>query len=235
MDLSKLTQKAQEALQNAHTMAIRLSHQEVDGEHLFLALLEQDNGLVPRILDKIGVTSVTTRARLEQELADRPKLSGSTESGKMYVTQRLNRLLVQAGDEAKRLRDEYISVEHLLLGLADEGQATAAGRILIEVAAGRKAILEALQSIRGNQRVTSDNPEGQYEALEKYGVDLAALARDGKLDPIVGRDAEIRSVVRILSRKTKNNPVLIGEPGVGKTAIAEGLAQRIEIAFCAQH
>ena len=223
-----MTQKAQEALHGAQVRALRYGHQEIDGEHLLLTLLEQDGGLVARLLERAGVALPTLTARVEQEVESRPKISGAaTEAGKVYVTQRLNRLLVRAGDEARRLRDEYISVEHLLLAFADEGKKTAAGKALSELGASRNALLEALQSVRGNQRVTSDNPEGQYEALEKYGADLVALARDGKLDPVIGRDSEIRSVIRILSRKTKNNPVLIGEPGVGKTAIVEGLAHRI--------
>ncbi|MBL7075940.1 MAG: ATP-dependent chaperone ClpB [Kiritimatiellae bacterium] len=228
MDLSKLTQKAQEALQTAQVLAVRHSHQQVEGEHVLFALVKQEGGLVPRLLERIGVPVPTLQARLEQELEKMPSVSGgSTEAGKVYVTQRFSKLLVKAGDEAKRLRDEYISVEHLLLAFTDEGSETPAGRLLAEFGVKRKALLEELKAVRGNQRITTDNPEGAYEALEKYGVDLVALARDGKLDPVIGRDTEIRSVVRILSRKTKNNPVLIGEPGVGKTAIVEGLAHRI--------
>ncbi|MBM4148554.1 MAG: ATP-dependent chaperone ClpB [Lentisphaerae bacterium] len=227
-DLSKFTQKAQEALKNAQVAATERGHQEVDGEHLLFALLRDEQGLVPRLLDRMGAAPVTLLARVEDDLDRRPKVSGgATEAGKVYVTQRLNRLLVGAANEAKRLRDEYVSVEHLLLAFVDEGGASVAGRLLAEQGVKRDAMLEALRSVRGNQRVTSDNPEGQYEALQKYGADLVELARDGKLDPVIGRDAEIRSVIRILSRKTKNNPVLIGEPGVGKTAIVEGLAHRI--------
>jgi ATP-dependent Clp protease ATP-binding subunit ClpB len=139
----------------------------------------------------------------------------------------MNQLLVKAEDEARKLKDEYVSVEHLLIAFIDEGKKTRLGEVLAELGVSRKAALEAIKAVRGNQRVTSDNPEGTYEVLEKYGTDLVALAKAGKLDPVIGRDEEIRSVVRILSRKTKNNPVLIGEPGVGKTAIVEGLAQRI--------
>ena len=223
-----MTQRAQEALQQSQVKAIRYGHQEVDGEHLLLCLLEQDAGLVPRVLDRLGVATAVLKARLEQELESRPRVKGgATESGKVYVTQRLNTLLVKAGDEAKRLRDDYVSVEHLLLALVDEGSSTSCGKMLAEMGVSRSSLLEIIKSIRGNQRVTSDNPESGYEALEKYGVDLIALAKSGKLDPVIGRDSEIRSIVRILSRKTKNNPVLIGEPGVGKTAIVEGLAHRI--------
>ncbi len=228
MDQNRLTQKAQEAVQAAHVLTTRHAHQELDGEHLLLALLEQEGGLAVRLLERMEIPLAPMRARVEQDLDARPKVSGArTEAGKLYVTQRFNRLVVKAGDEARRLRDEYISVEHLLLALVDEGRGTAAGRLLQEAGVDRTALLEQLRAVRGNQRVTSDNPEGQYEALVKYGVDLVALARGGKLDPVIGRDTEIRSVIRILSRKTKNNPVLIGEPGVGKTAIVEGLAHRI--------
>ena len=228
MDLEKLTQKAREALQAAQALALQHGHQEMDGEHLLLALLGQEEGLIPRLLERLDVAVAPLRARLEQDLSSRPKVSGDSGGGdRLYVTRRLNALLVGAASEAKRLKDEYISVEHLLLAMVDEGKKTAAGRILAEFGVDRKGLLEVLQAVRGNQRVTSENPEGQYEALQKYGMDLVALARQGKLDPVIGRDTEIRSVIRILSRKTKNNPVLIGEPGVGKTAIVEGLAHRI--------
>ena len=228
MDLNKLTQKGQEALQLAQTLATRHGHQEVDGEHLLMALLEQEGGLAPRLLERMSVSLPQVKARVAEALDRRSKVTGgAAEAGKIYVTQRFNKLLVTAGDEARRLKDEYISVEHLLLALVDEGAGTEAGRVLADAGVTRELFLDVMAQVRGNQRVTSDNPEGAYEALEKYGVDLVALARDGKLDPVIGRDGEIRSVIRILSRKTKNNPVLIGEPGVGKTAIVEGLAHRI--------
>ena len=228
MDINKLTQKAREAIQTAQIMAVRRGHQEIDGEHVMLALLAVEDGLVPQLLKRVGASVETIRARVEEDVDRRPSVSGkSTEAGKIYVTDRFNRMLVAAGDEASRLKDEYISVEHLLLAFTDEGTGTALGTILHEFGVDRQAVLDALRDIRGNQRVTTDNPESAYEALEKYGVDLVALARQGKLDPVIGRDTEIRSVVRILSRKTKNNPVLIGDPGVGKTAIVEGLAHRI--------
>jgi ATP-dependent Clp protease ATP-binding subunit ClpB len=228
MDTSKLTQKAQAAVQEAHAIAQRLGQQEIDGEHLLLALLVQEDGLTPRILERVGVNIPTLVSRVQDEIERRPRVSGrAVETGKVYVTQRLGALLVQAGDEAARLHDEFVSVEHILLAFVDEGRKSAAGKALAEAGVERRDLLDALQGIRGNQRVTTDNPEGQYEALKKYGVDLVEIARKGKLDPIIGRDAEIRSVIRILSRKTKNNPVLIGEPGVGKTAIVEGLAHRI--------
>ena len=228
MDLNKLTQKSQEAVQAAQTKALRYGHQEVDGEHLLVALLEQPEGLVPRLLARLDVRAEAVKADLEQALERRPRVSGpGSESGKFYVTNRLQRLLVAAQDEAKRLKDEYVSVEHLALAFLAEGEGAEAGRVLARHGVTRDAFLQALTAVRGSQRVTSASPESAYEALDKYGVDLVAQARAGKLDPVIGRDAEIRRAIRILSRKTKNNPVLIGEPGVGKTAIVEGLAQRV--------
>ncbi|BFU45738.1 ATP-dependent chaperone ClpB [Krasilnikovia sp. MM14-A1004] len=228
MDLNRLTQKSQEALHDAQTKALRYGHTEVDGEHLLLALLDQPEGLVPRLLDAAGADPDTVRAKVEAELSRRPRASGpGAAPGEVYVTQRLSRLFDSADREAKRLKDEYVSVEHLVIALLDEGSATAAGRLLGEAGLTRDSFLQALTSIRGNQRVTSAMPEVAYEALAKYGRDLVADAAAGKLDPVIGRDGEIRRVVQILSRKTKNNPVLIGDPGVGKTAIVEGLAQRI--------
>ena len=228
MDLNKLTMKAQEAVQEAQTKAVRYGHQEVDGEHLLLALLEQEDGLVPRLIEKAGAPLAEMKARVEEALERLPRVSGgAVEAGKIYVTQRLNGLLVSAGDEAARLKDEYVSVEHLLLAFADGDGKSPSAVILKAYGIDRDRLLKVLAEVRGSQRVTSATPEGSYEALTKYGSDLVAMAREGKLDPVIGRDTEIRSVMRILSRKTKNNPVLIGEPGVGKTAIVEGLAHRI--------
>jgi ATP-dependent Clp protease ATP-binding subunit ClpB len=228
MDANRLTQKSQEALHDAQTKALRFGHVEVDGEHLLLALLDQPDGLTARLLSQAGADPDAVRATVEAELGRRPRVSGpGTQPGQVFVTQRLSRLLDTADREAQRLKDEYVSVEHLLLALAEEGSQTAAGRALHEHGLTRDRLLSALTGIRGNQRVTSANPEVAYEALDKYGRDLVADARAGKLDPVIGRDTEIRRVVQILSRKTKNNPVLIGDPGVGKTAIVEGLAQRI--------
>jgi ATP-dependent Clp protease ATP-binding subunit ClpB len=228
MDINKLTQKSQEALQSAQTKALRYGNQEVDGEHLLLALLEQPEGLVPRLLARMEAPTEALKAEVERELSRRPKVSGpGVEAGKIYLTQRLQQILVRAEDEAKRLKDEYVSVEHLLLAMIEEGSSSPLGRLLAQFGITRDRLLSALTAVRGNQRVTSAMPEVAYEALEKYGVDLVSQARRNKLDPVIGRDAEIRRVIRILSRKTKNNPVLIGEPGVGKTAIVEGLAQRI--------
>nr|WP_261986795.1 ATP-dependent chaperone ClpB [Actinomadura sp. HBU206391] len=226
--MNRLTQKSQEALHDAQTKALRFGHTEVDGEHLLLALLDQEAGLVPRLLAAAGTDVDRLREELEAELSKRPRVSGpGVEPGQIRVTQRLSRLLEAAGSEAKRLRDDYVSVEHLLVALLEEGPQTPAGRLLQEHGLTSDAFLQALTSIRGSQRVTSAMPEVTYEALDKYGRDLVAEAEAGKLDPVIGRDTEIRRVIQILSRKTKNNPVLTGDPGVGKTAIAEGLAQRI--------
>jgi len=228
MDTNRLTEKSQEALQAAQTKAIRHGHVEVDGEHLLLALVEQADGLVPRLLQRMDIPVDALRSRIEQELARKPRVSGpGAEAGKVYVTQRLSKLLVKAEDEAAHLKDEYVSVEHIFLAFVEEGSSTAAGRILQEFHITRELFLKTLIAVRGHQRVTSATPETTYEALQKYGRDLVEEARSNKLDPVIGRDAEIRRVIRILSRKTKNNPVLIGEPGVGKTAIVEGLAHRI--------
>ena len=228
MDPSHLTQKSQEALHDAQTKALRFGHTEVDVEHLLLALLDQSEGIVPRLLSQAGGDPDRLRGALEAELGRRPRVSGpGANPGQVNVTQRLARLLDSAEQEAGRLKDEYVSVEHLVLAMLAEGQATVAGRLLREQGVTRESFLEALTRIRGNQRVTSAMPEVAYEALAKYGTDLVADAASGRLDPVIGRDAEIRRVIQILSRKTKNNPVLIGDPGVGKTAIVEGLAQRI--------
>ncbi len=228
MDLNKFTIKSQEALQSAQTKAVKYGHVEVDGEHLLAALLEQPEGLVPRLLKRMDVPLSALQEDVVRELEKKPRVSGpGAEPGKVYITQRLNKLLVKAEEEARHLKDEYVSVEHLLLAFVEEGTATPAGRVLHKHGISRDGVLKALTAVRGHQRVTSAAPEGTYEALQKYGRDLVQEARSGKLDPVIGRDSEIRRVIRILSRKTKNNPVLIGEPGVGKTAIVEGLAHRI--------
>ncbi|MEZ4601374.1 MAG: ATP-dependent chaperone ClpB [Syntrophotaleaceae bacterium] len=223
-----MTQKTQEAIQAAQNVALKRGHAEVDGEHLLLALLEQEGGLVPRLLQKMDVPPANFATAVSKELDRRPSVSGpGVEAGKIYVTQRFNRLLLQAEEEARHLRDEYISVEHLLLALSQEGEVTASGKLFRQFNITRDRLLGVLNEVRGHQRVTSADPESTYEALEKYGRDLVQEVQKGRLDPVIGRDSEIRRVVRILSRKTKNNPVLIGEPGVGKTAIVEGLAHRI--------
>ena len=225
MGMDKLTQKAQEALQASQARALRLGQGEVDGEHLLLVLLEQTDGILPRVLDRMGVRTADFAREVEKALESRPRVSGS--GAETYVTRRLQEIFLKAEDEARKLKDEYISIEHLALALIDEMESSEAGRLCRRFGITREGFLATLAGVRGSQRVTSATPEASYEALEKYGVDLVGQAREEKLDPVIGRDAEIRRVIRILSRKTKNNPVLIGEPGVGKTAIVEGLAQRI--------
>ena len=226
MDINRFTEKLQEAVRQAQTLAVRHSHQQIDVEHLLLTLLEQEDGLAPAILIKAGLRLETLHQRLTQDLDRMPKVSvQGNPSDQVYITGRLQRVLANAETEAKNLKDEYVSVEHVLLALTEDSGA--AGRFLKELGLTRDRLMKALQDVRGSQRVTSQNPETTYQALERYGRDLTELAGQGKLDPVIGRDDEIRRVIQILSRRTKNNPVLIGEPGVGKTAIAEGLAQRI--------
>lgn len=225
MNLEKFTEKAQEAIVNARQWAIRLDQQQVDGEHLALALVEQEEGLIPRLLWVLGVNPDDIAAELKKELERLPKVYGSAASS-VYATRRFNQILLTAEDRAKKLKDEYVSVEHIFLSMLKENR-TFTSDLLEGFGVTEDAFLDAMTKIRGNQRVTNQNPEMNFMALEKYGCDLVELARKGKLDPVIGRDSEIRRVIRILSRRTKNNPVLIGEPGVGKTAIVEGLAQRI--------
>ncbi len=228
MNLNQMTQKTQEAVAAAQNLAVKLGHQAIDVEHLLAALLEQEGGIAPRLVERAGVAVEPLRARIDADLRRLPKVSGpGAESGGMYMTQALNHVLARAEDLAKQMKDEYVSVEHVLLAILDAGRGRPAGKALAEAGLKKDALLKAMAEIRGNQRVTSDNPEETYEALQRYGRDLVELARKNKLDPVVGRDEEIRRTIRILSRRTKNNPVLIGEPGVGKTAIVEGLAHRI--------
>lgn len=227
MEFEKMTRKVQEAVASAQSLALRKQHQQVDVEHLLLALVEQEGGLTASILQKANVRPGILKERLERELDRLPRVvvSGGSGSDQVYITARLNRVFVNAEEEAKKYRDEYLSVEHLLLAMVDDRGA--AGKILKELGIDKEKLAKIIQEIRGNQRVTSMDPEATYEALEKYGRDLTKIAAQGKLDPVIGRDEEIRRVIQVLSRRTKNNPVLIGEPGVGKTAIVEGLAQRI--------
>ena len=226
MNLNRFTERSQEALRDAQSLATRASNQGVDVEHLMLALLSQRDGITDPLLQAAGAKADVLRTRLQQEIERLPKVSGpAARPDQVYVTQRLSQLLTRAEDEAAGLKDEYVSVEHVLLAaLSDTG---ATGRLLKEQGVTRDTLMAALQKVRGSQRVTSQNPETTYQALEKYGRDLTKLASLDKLDPVIGRDEEIRRVIQVLSRRTKNNPVLIGEPGVGKTAIVEGLAQRI--------
>ena len=228
MDLNKFTQKSQQAIGEAQTVAVRMGQQQVDAEHLLYALLTQDQGLVPRILDKAGYNSQAYLAELERGLSRLPKVSGpGVQPGQVYVTPRLNEILVKGQDLARHLKDEYVSVEHLFLAFCDEPPSSLAGQVNKALGIDKNRVLAALTEIRGGQRVTSADPEATYEALTKYGRDLVDAAKKGKIDPVIGRDEEIRRVIRILSRRTKNNPVVIGEAGVGKTAIVEGLAMRI--------
>jgi ATP-dependent Clp protease ATP-binding subunit ClpB len=225
MQLDRLTIKSQEALQEAQRIAQGFSHQEVDGEHLLLAMIGQTDSLIPGLLEKIGVPPAKLKPDLERELARRHKVQGIS-STDLFLSSNMKKVLDAAQAEASKLKDDYISTEHLLLGLLDEG-GSSLKKIFQAQGLKRDIVLKALADLRGNQRVTDANPEDKFQALEKYGRDLTALARQGKIDPVIGRDEEIRRVMQVLTRRTKNNPVLIGEPGVGKTAIAEGLARRI--------
>ena len=227
MDPNRLTEKAQEVIRQAQSLAQRLGHPQIDAEHLAVALLAQDGGVARRVVEKAGGNPSAMAQRLQQALDRLPRVSGpGAPAGQVYVAPRVNEVLNAAETEAQRMKDEYVSAEHLLLALADL-KAGAVAEALRGAGLTKEKLLEATAAVRGSQRVTSQTPEGTYEALEKYGRDLTALAQQGKLDPVIGRDEEIRRVIQILSRRTKNNPVLIGSPGVGKTAIVEGLAQRI--------
>ena len=228
MDMNKLTRKSQEALAQSQAIASEYNHQQVDIEHVLSALVKDSEGLIVQLLRRMNVDVSALGRAVDEELAKIPRVTGSgTEQGKIYITNRLERLMNRAADRAKTLKDEYISVEHIFLAMLDEGTNTPCGRIFARLGVTEEKFLQTLNEVRGSQRVQSADPEATYEALEKYGRDLVEAAKSGKLDPVIGRDEEIRRVVRILSRKTKNNPVLIGDPGVGKTAIVEGLAQRI--------
>jgi ATP-dependent Clp protease ATP-binding subunit ClpB len=226
MDFNRLTEKSQDAIRLAQSTAVKYGNQQVDTEHLLLAMLEQEGGLAPSILLRADVNLEALHKRLIAEIEKLPKVSGgATRADQVYITNRLSQLFNVAEEQARRLKDEYISIEHLLLAIADD-QGTA-GKLLREFGLSHDRLMKALLDVRGHQRVTTQNPEATYEALQKYGRDLTDAASKGKLDPVIGRDEEIRRVIQVLSRRTKNNPVLIGEPGVGKTAIVEGLAQRI--------
>ena len=227
MDTEKLTQKTREAMSNAQSLAIKHNNQQIDTEHLFVALLDQSDGLVATVFEKMGVSVQNIHQQLTQHIDNLPKVTGSGAAvGQIYITARLNRVLVEAEEEAKRVKDEYISVEHLVLAILGD-QKDPVTVMLEGRGVTKDGFLRALMEVRGKQRVTSETPEDTYQALEKYGRDLTGEAEKGKLDPVIGRDEEIRRLIQVLSRRTKNNPVLIGEPGVGKTAIAEGLAQRV--------
>lgn len=225
MDIQRFTEKSQAALQDASTLAHEKGQQQLDLEHLLAAILRQDGGVAGSVLQRLNISPGALLNKCMQEIDRLPKVSGGSESSGINITSRVNRVLAQAETEAKKLKDDFVSIEHLLLAFLDDTQA--AGKILKDAGVNRNSLMAALQEVRGNQRVTTQNPEATYEALEKYGRDLTRMAAVNKLDPVIGRDEEIRRVIQVLSRRTKNNPVLIGEPGVGKTAIVEGLAQRI--------
>ena len=224
MNIQKFTQKSAEALQNAKTIAEEYGNSTIECVHVLYALLDDGNGIVPQLLQKLSVDITELKNETASKINALPKL-GNSSSAQLYISPELERVLNNAEKTAQTMKDEYVSVEHIILAFLDCGGD--AGALLKQHGVSKNAFLKALQSVRGNARVTSETPEDTYNVLEKYGTDLVALARKQKLDPVIGRDTEIRNVIRILSRKTKNNPVLIGEPGVGKTAIAEGLAQRI--------
>ena len=226
MTLDRFTLKAQEALNRAQEQAAEINHQQIEVEHLLKAMLDDAEGVPLAILKKLGANAGLMQSRIEEALRKLPRVSGAGTAGSMYVSPRTNQILNAAQAEMRSLKDEYVSTEHLLLAMAEE-KGGAAGEILRQQGATRDNILRVLKDIRGSQRVTDQNPEGKYQALERFGRDLTALARSGKLDPVIGRDEEIRRAVQVLSRRTKNNPVLVGDPGVGKTAIVEGIAQRI--------
>jgi len=228
MNLQKFTEKAQQAVADSQQVATRFGHQAVDIEHLLLSLLQQEGGLIPHLLQKAGVNPELAVTKTEAELSKLPSVSGSAAAPEgLYIIQRLNNLLTKSQDQAKKMKDDFTSVEHLLMPMFDESTVTGVSKIFKDIGLTKDRFMAALAEVRGNQRVTNQTPEGTYEALDKYGRDLTQLARTQKLDPVIGRDTEIRRAIQVLSRRTKNNPVLIGEPGVGKTAIVEGLAQRI--------
>src|SRR3982074_2036711 len=224
MDMNKLTEKAQEAIATAQRDAELRHNTQLEPEHLLSALVKQTAGVAPAVLEKLGVSPSQVAQRLDQILGALPR---SQDQQQVYVSPAFRRLFDLAAAEAARLKDDFVSAEHFLLALTDDSDKSQAGSALRQLGVTRDKVLQSLQEVRGNQRVTSQNPETTYQSLEKYGRDLTALARVGKLDPVIGRDEEIRRTIQVLSRRTKNNPVLIGEPGVGKTAIVEGLAQRI--------
>ena len=227
MNMNQLTQKTRSAFERAQSIAIEYQHMQVDQEHLMLALTETDDDLISQLLTRCGISVDALRQGLTDNLNRIPRVSGSgREPGTVYIAPDLDKALLEAEKAAKRMKDDFISVEHIWMGLCEKPSANVS-RLLKSLGYREDAFLKALSDVRGAARVTTDSPEDTYDALKKYGSDLVDLARKQKLDPVIGRDSEIRNVIRILSRKTKNNPVLIGEPGVGKTAIAEGLAQRI--------
>src|SRR2546427_10169008 len=223
MNIQHYTERAQEALVAAQRLAEAVSQQQVEPEHLLSVLLTTPESVPAEVVRRLQASPEDLAAEIQHDLDRLPKVYG----GQLYIGERLRKVLSRSEKEAEQLKDDYVSTEHLLLAIADEAETGGAGKLLRARGLNRERVLQALTQIRGNQRVTTQNPEATYQALEKYGRDLTASAREGKLDPVIGRDQEIRRVIQVLSRRTKNNPVLIGDPGVGKTAIVEGLAQRI--------
>src|SRR5512140_2833710 len=223
--MDKFTIKSQEAIQNTQTLAERKGHQQIEVEHLMWVLLDDVEGVACQILKRVGINTEALQKDVEEVINKMPKIVGATPLGQIYISPRLKEVFARAEKEAEHLKDEYVSVEHLLLAVLSEGGPSS--DLLKRYGADATKILTAMREIRGTQRVTDQNPEEKYQALKRYSKDLTELAARGKLDPVIGRDEEIRRVIQVLSRRTKNNPVLIGDPGVGKTAIAEGLAQRI--------
>ena len=227
MNMQKLTKKSLEAVDAAQSKAIEYQNMNIAPEHMLYALVDQENGLIPQLISKLGAEPDTVKAQTEKLIEEIPRVTGSgRDMNTVYISTDCERCFNAAEAEAKRMGDEYVSVEHLFMGILSDG-GDKLKKLFKSYGIDKNAFLKALSEVRGNQRVTNDSPEDTYDVLKKYGQDLVALAKNNKLDPVIGRDTEIRNVIRILSRKTKNNPVLIGEPGVGKTAIAEGLAQRI--------
>jgi ATP-dependent Clp protease ATP-binding subunit ClpB len=222
MNINKFTQNSMQAVENCQNLAYEYGHQEIDVEHLLYSLLTLEESLIKKLFEKMEINTEVFEAQVKGLLSKRPKVSG----GQVYISNDLNKVLIYAENEAKQMGDSYVSVEHLFLSMLKQPN-KAVKQLFIDFRINRDEFLKVLQTVRGNQKVVNDNPEATYDTLEKYGYDLVARAKEQKLDPVIGRDSEIRNVIRILSRKTKNNPVLIGEPGVGKTAVVEGLAQRI--------
>ena len=225
MNINKFTQKSMEAVQGCEKLAYEYGNQEIDQEHFLYSLLNIEDSLIAGLIEKMGIDRNAFTRDVEALIQKKPKVSGSG-AGQVYVSNALNKVLISAEDVAKQMGDSYVSVEHLFIALLNEPNRDVK-ELFKRYNVTKDGFLKALSTVRGNQKVTTDNPEATYDTLKKYGQDLVEKARDGKMDPVIGRDNEIRNVIRILSRKTKNNPVLIGEPGVGKTAVVEGLAQRI--------
>ncbi|HYE12634.1 MAG TPA: Clp protease N-terminal domain-containing protein, partial [Patescibacteria group bacterium] len=225
MDINRLTQKAQQAVYDAQNLAMKYNHQTLESEHLHIAMIIQNDGLIPRLLAKMNVPFDFYYKDLNDEISKMPKMFGAANNN-VYASRRFEEIFMKAEEEAQKFKDEYISIEHLYLALLDESN-TISSKVFKKYGITKDKFLKELSVVRSNQRITNQNPEETYEALNRFGRDLVEDANKGKLDPVIGRDAEIRRIIRILSRRTKNNPILIGEPGVGKTAVIEGLAQRI--------